>query len=257
MGVVVTTSVLMLTGCQSDTDAETRAQGTTAPSSSTRPTADATEAPSESPALVELEKRKDGTYDRGARGSISGIVSWEVLPNPQLNKDLTKPLGQRLGEKANAFLTDHYLREDRWTGSHAIKAGEMDALAEKISPALYNTVEKSVMFFDALRKRSGGDEKKWTAKEKKQVPAHARLIGHFILNGDTVDGGKGEIRNEITRKAVWIPTSGDNKALINTWVSIKTRRLNNTGAGKEIALWQAWKQVKGEWTIVDTGWKYV
>ena len=240
-------TVLLLTGCQSGP--EPTIDPSPAPSASSSPTAAASEAPVESPALVENRKRKNGSYDTGARETLGGIVSWEVLDGVKLD------LGTRLGKKADAFLADHYLREDRWLGSHVIKAGEMDALAEKVSPDFYDQIEKSVLFFDRVREQTGGDDDKMTAKQKKQVPAHARTIGHFILNGSTVEGGKGEIRNEITRKVVWIQTGGDYKGLINTWVSIKTRRMNNTGKGKEIALYEAWKQVKGEWTIVDSGWK--
>ncbi len=249
---LVTATLIAFGGCSSSTDDATSAPETSSPSTSIALTEGddvvVEEVPVESPALIELEKRKDGTYDRGVRATLGGIVAWEVRQGVKL------PIGTKLGERADVFLADHLLREDRWLGSHAIKAGEMDALAETFAPKLYATVEKSVMFFDSLRKQSGGDPKKYPAAKKKQVPAHARTVGYFLLNTSTVDGGKGPIRNEITDKVVWIPESGTAKGLINTWISLKTWRENNSGTGKEFAIWQAWKQVDGEWRIVNTGW---
>jgi hypothetical protein len=35
---------------------------------------------------------------------------------------------------------------------------------------------------------------------------------------------------------------------------VKTRHENNTGTGREFAIWQGWKHVDGEWRIFTSGW---
>ena len=245
---LLATATLALSGCQSSAppeaeEAKTPGEAISADSGTPTDAASTETSTAGSPAMLTTT---DGPTD--VRESVGGIVAWEV------RKGVKQSTGTKLGQKADAFLTDHLLRPDRWTGAHRVKAGELDALAEKLDPKLYAKIETSVEWFDRAYDKYGAELTDAPAKVRNQVPEHAQMLSYFMFNTGTVEGGKGPIRNEITDKVVWIPSSGTTKGLINTWISVKTRRANNTGTGKEFSVWQAWKQLDDEWKIVSTGW---
>ncbi|MCY4725913.1 hypothetical protein NYO98_06455 [Nocardioides sp. STR2] len=243
-------ATLTLTSCASGTsESDTKASPTAEASAEGSPS-QAIETPVESPALIEGAKDKRGKYKVGTRDSLGGIVSWDVQPGPGLNKALAK----KLGTKADAFLTEHVMREDRWVGSHQIKAGELDALRRKVTPQLYAKIEKAMLWVDGINSKYDHDLSKVPGKLNKRVEEAGRIGGHFMLATDIVEGGTGRARYEITRKVAWVPSDGVAKGLPNTWVYVKTRKENYTGTGREFAVWQAWKKVDGEWRIATSGW---
>ena len=99
-------------------------------------------------------------------------------------------MAENLSEKADTFLTDHFLRLDRWTGKHMIKEGELDAYREKVTPNLYDKAETAVKFFAENKAAHGSDFDKWPKSPRKRSIKQERDLGQMTLLASTVDGGK-------------------------------------------------------------------
>lgn len=227
-----------VTGCAPEADAPDASKPTSA-----TPTAESAETPTakpESPAVISAPWAKVPQVN-------SGIVSWEIMPGKGMNAAQAK----RLSVLADKFITEHLLRLDRWQGKTFIKAGEMDSLAEKFTPQAYSIVNKAVEQHASNETNFGKNTNKWPKKQRDQKTDNIRAIGGGFVTMTLPQGGKGEIRNEFMRRVMWVDDNGNP----SSWMEIKGRRANNTGAPRTIIARQSFKRVDDKWLINSTGYE--
>lgn len=236
-------TLLALTGCQGSSGADASDRARSAP----RPEASAE--PEGSPPLV----RRIGA--KPVRTSLGGVVSYRVYPG----KGLTEALGLRLGDEADAYMEEHMLRADRWSGSHMVKEGELDDLRAKVVPALHQDLVEATHAMSDTISEHGETWAKWPRKVQEEHTERARTVGRMMLNTELVHGGKGDIRYEATERDVFVATKAlgwEGKVVGSpvTWLTVETRRGDNSGSGKTFGVWQAWRRMSGEWRIFEAGW---
>lgn len=214
---LLTAAALALTGCQTgDKPGSTTIDQT--PTSSAEPTETSTPEPKP---VSEPVIQAEATPSYKVPQEISGIVSWEVQRGPKVNAAVAK----KVGKAADAFIDEHLLRSDRWQGKYAVKAGEMDALRAKFTPKMFAETKAPIDWYHANQKRFGVDTDGWPKKQRTQASDKARRIGGMFVTSTLVDGGKGPIKQEMTRKVIYPASDGWPMA----YIAVTGRRANNTG----------------------------
>jgi hypothetical protein len=179
---------------------------------------------------------------------ISGIVSWEIQPG----KGLTVAQAKKVGEAADDFLTEHYLRRDRWQGRYAIKTGEMDKAKTKFTRSMFRLVKEHVDWWRATEQKFGQDPEDWPKAQHAKADEHGSGIGGLFVTSTLATDGKGPIRAEVTRKVVYV-SDGD----IMAYCEVTGRRANNTGERESITIKLNLDQVGRKWLVDGAFWDKV
>jgi hypothetical protein len=210
-------------------------------STSAEPT-EPTEAKEPTPPVSEPAVKDGASIDKRyqVRQDISGIVSWEVQPG----KGLTTAQAKKVSEAADAFITEHYLRRDRWQGGYAIKPGEMDEVKAKYTPYMFGLVKEDVDWWRATEKKFGSDNEKWPKAVRAKAGKHGSGIGGLFVTSTLVTGGKGPIRAEMTRKVVYVADDH-----IMAYCEVTGRRANNTGERESFTIKLTLDRVGRKWLV--------
>ena len=250
----VATAALAFAGCSS-TEPESPGRAARSDSASAAPSSEAE--PTISPGMV--PRVDDGKPVKGRKDNtaiaVTGINDrWTV----DTRYNIDGALGNELGEKANAFLREHYLRADRWSGKWNIKEGEMDAFRAKVTPAMFTEVNDAVIALNDDYAEQGLDDSKWSKKVMKVARERAATYGSLFLNTTPDDNGKGDLVYRTHGRTVFRGTAANNWEgdLIGapiTYVYVDaSHKVGSTGPVTYF-VWQGWKKVKGEWTIFAAG----
>ena len=238
---LLTAAALALTGCTSgDKPGSTTIDQT--PTSSATPTEAATPEPKpESAPAIRLNGSARFAQE------ISGIVSWEV----QNGKAVNAAVAKKVSPLADAFINEHLLRPDRWQGKYAVKAGEMDAAKAKTTPKMYGPSARAITWWHTNVEKYGPSPSDWPKKQAAQSDDMARSMGGLLVTNVLADGGKGPIKNEMTRKVIY---PGDDPGEVLAYVAVTGRRANNTGARKSITAKVGFTKVDGRWLVNSVYW---
>lgn len=242
--VIAAVAIAALSACSKD--ATSTANENDAAASPAEPSATAEPT---SPGYVKRTKKQQGTRD-----TIGGVVSWST-PDTY---SVTDAQLANLGQLADAFLVEHYLREDRYLGDFEVKPGEMDAYRKKVSPQVADDVEEALSWLDA-NVDTFESKGRWPTKAlEKTADGYIEKVSLLFLNANTIKGGHGQGRFEFLDRDIFIANAewGWSKPDIGkpvTYSTIQTRHLNNTGTGMRLGVYQVWDKIDGEWRIVRAG----
>lgn len=247
-------TTLTVAGCgvSKDADAPSTPDSSSSAASSTAEQQD--KEPQVSPAIIE-RRRDNGKMDKTQDLQvITGEDRWTITPDMGIDG----ANGLDIGRRADAFVRQHVLRRDRWTGKYAIKEGELDAYRKKVTPALADKVIGSLEALEADRAAYGATYDKWPKKAKKANAERASNYGYLLLNDDLADGGTGDYIIRVTEREIFMGNKewGWSGAWLGqpiSYMTVQTARKNGTGTGKTYGIYQGWKKVKGQWTVFTAG----
>jgi hypothetical protein len=178
---------------------------------------------------------------------VTGIVSWDLQPG----KGLTVAQAKEVGDAADVFITEHYLRRDRWQGGYAIKPGEMDDVRARFTRSMFGLVKEDVDWWRAAETKFGADNDKWPKGVRAKAADHGSGIGGLFVTTALATDGKGPIRAEMTRKVVYVGSETD---AIMAYCEVTGRRVNNTGQRVSITIKLNLDNVKGKWLVDGAYW---
>lgn len=243
-----------LTGCGGASQED--AGASTSSKSSPAAPIEAEEEPQVSPPRIERTKDNGKPATTDTLQLMTGEDRWSITPDVGIDG----ALGLELGRRADAFLRDHVLRRDRWTGKWNIKAGELDAYREKVTPALADKVESALGTLEEDIAKYGADFDKWPKKAAKVNQKRVGTFGYLLFNTDATKGGKGDYLYRVTQRQIFRGNAewgwkGDLVGAPITFMYVDGLRKNGTGQSKRFSIHQAWKKVKGEWIVLDAGYQ--
>jgi hypothetical protein len=199
------------------------------------------------------------TDERVQAGSrLVGEPEWTVY---QHGAGIGQALESELGPLSEAYMREHGVRPDRWTGTLLVKPGEMDAYADKVTPALADEVHSAVADLHVLVDEHGGDSSAWPRKERSRAGALGDSLSKLMLNfADPTEGGRGDFVHRVKSRHLFRGRAQDGwkGAAVGkpvTFYYVEVRRRNGTGTPRTLGVWQVWTQVRGSWRVLTAGWE--
>lgn len=258
LAAVVVTAAISITGCSS-ADPGSPAQVEPSESASADASKDSSPEPTVSPGRVprvnDNGKRLAAEHDRSQ--TVVGSGPWKA----DTGYNIDGALANELGEKAEAFLREHYLRRDRYMRDFYVQPGEMDALREKVAPEMYAKIDDTLASLEADYATHGNDPDKWPRKPSATLQDRLVVVGSLFFNDAPDDGGKGDVVYRTRDRTVFRGTAvngweGDLIGAPITYIYVDASHKVGSKGPETFFVWQAWKQVKDEWLIFAAGRNY-
>lgn len=242
-----------LTSCSGSSGSRDDPSSVTKNSAAAVGSTDASEAAT--PSAVRLRYSRNGKpASFRTTQAITGLKRYTVYPGDKIDG----ALGIELGKKADAFLKEHYLRRDRWSGEWAVKEGEVDSYADKVTPARAAKVERFLSAFEDAQNEHGVDADDWPKAVQKEVKRFTTDYGSMTFNFDGQGDGKTAyvyraVTKQIFRgKAAW-GWGGEYIGKPITFTVFERRRSDGSGKTENFNMFQAWEKVKGDWLVSEAG----
>jgi len=223
--------------------------------SATTSTRDRAESPAPAPSPARLQYSQDGAPATfSTTQDVTGATRYTVTTGDGIDG----ALGVELGDKANAFIKEHYLRRDRWSGGWAVKKVELDSYAHKVTVARATAVEDFLDSYEGWQEQHGLDASQWPRKVRSQLSRGADVYRSFTFNFDGEGDGRTAYVYRAVKKQVFRGKTAWNWQ--GSWVGkpitftvFERSRKDGAGSTETFNVFQAWKKVDGEWLVSEAG----